>query len=98
MVAPYTGLDLAPPPRSSRARREWKATPAQVLSMLDRREADIARRNRRLMTIGLCILTGVPSVLLTLMGLWCVRYQSRPVSFTAAVMGSIAGGTIVFSL
>jgi len=45
MVAPYTGLDLAPPPRSSRARWERKATPALVLSMFD--EATYAERALR---------------------------------------------------
>jgi hypothetical protein len=99
MVAPYTGLDLAQPaPRSSLARWEWKPTPTEVLSLLDRREGELGWRNRRLMATGLCILTGIPTVLLTLVGMWCVRYQSRPAPQTASFLGGVAAATIAFSM
>jgi len=53
MVAPYTGLDLAPPPGASLARRPRQLGAADVLSMLEQREAANIRRSRWLMLLGL---------------------------------------------
>jgi hypothetical protein len=98
MVAPYTGLDLAPPPRSSRARWEWKPTPAQVLSLLHAREAKDAQRNRRLMAGGLAILAGVPLLAFTLMGICLVRFKGLPTSNVAPVAGAGSALVMIFSV
>ena len=97
MVAPYTGLDLAPP-TSSRPRRRRSLSPGEVLSMLDRREEKNAWRNRRLMMLGLAILTGAPTIVFSLLGVWFVRYAGRSSTDVAGILGCLAGGMIVFSL
>ena len=98
MVAPYTGLDLAPPPRVSRPRRQRSLGPGEVLSLLDGREAENAWRNRRLMMLGLAILTGVPIVVFTLIGIWFVRYESRPISEVELAMGLAVAAFMILSL
>jgi hypothetical protein len=97
-MATYTGLDLAPPLSATRPRPRKTLTAADILSMIELREADLARRNRRLLLIGLAILCGVPAIMLTMFGTWIVRYQSRPVAEVSTVMGGVAGVTASFSL